>query len=108
MTQVPQENPIAEHPQGHPITGDPRTKSISGDPKENPITEDPLRHFKTQHLKEPCSVEVQKQITSEVHLFVESIPGFMQVPEMKQKIHQLFFDFEIIAFELFALDTRFY
>ena len=62
MTQVPQENPIAEHPQGLPITEDPRTKSISGDPKENPINEDSLRHFKTQHPKEPRIVEVQKLV----------------------------------------------
>ena len=27
---------------------------------------------------------------------------------MKQKIEDIFFDIEIIAFELFALDTRFY
>ena len=27
---------------------------------------------------------------------------------MQQKIEQIFFDFEIIAFELVALDSRFY
>ena len=27
---------------------------------------------------------------------------------MQKKIHKIFFDFEIIAFELDALDTRFY
>ena len=32
----------------------------------------------------------------------------MQIPEMQQKAEKKFFDFEIIAFELVALDTRFY
>ena len=30
------------------------------------------------------------------------------IPEMHKKIHKMFFDFEIIAFELVALNTRFY
>ena len=32
----------------------------------------------------------------------------MWISEINQKIHKLFFDFEIIAFELVALKTRFY
>ena len=32
----------------------------------------------------------------------------MQIPETQQKNDKIFFDFEVIAFELFALDTRFY
>ena len=32
----------------------------------------------------------------------------MQIPEMKQKIERIIFDLEIIAFELVALNTRFY
>ena len=32
----------------------------------------------------------------------------MQIPETQQKIQKIFFDFKIIAFELFALDTGFY
>ena len=32
----------------------------------------------------------------------------MQIPETQQKIEKTFSDFEIIAFELFALDNRFY
>ena len=31
----------------------------------------------------------------------------MQMLEMQQKVEKIFFDFEIIAFELVALDTRF-
>ena len=31
----------------------------------------------------------------------------MQMLEMQQKVDKIFFDFEIIAFELVALDTRF-
>ena len=32
----------------------------------------------------------------------------MYIPEMQQKTQKIFFDFEIIAFELVALDTSFY
>ena len=32
----------------------------------------------------------------------------MQIPEMQKKIQNIFFDIEIIAFELFSLNTRFY
>ena len=32
----------------------------------------------------------------------------MQISEMQKKIQKIFFDFEISAFELVALDTRFY
>ena len=31
----------------------------------------------------------------------------MQIPIMQKKIPEIFFDFEIIAFELVALETRF-
>ena len=32
----------------------------------------------------------------------------MQIPEMQKKIQNIFVDIEIIAFELFSLNTRFY
>ena len=32
----------------------------------------------------------------------------MQIPEMKKQIEKMLFYFEIIAFELVPLDTRFY
>ena len=32
----------------------------------------------------------------------------MEIPQMQKKIEQILFDFEIIAFELVALNTRFY
>ena len=32
----------------------------------------------------------------------------MQISEMQEKIQTIFFDFEIIAFELVVLNTRFY
>ena len=32
----------------------------------------------------------------------------MSIPEKKQKTQKMFFDFEKIAFEFVALDTRFY
>ena len=32
----------------------------------------------------------------------------MQIPEMKQKVQKIVFDFKILAFELIALNTRFY
>ena len=32
----------------------------------------------------------------------------MHISKMQKKIEKIFFDFEIIAFELVALDTRYY
>ena len=32
-----------------------------------------------------CSLEFQKQITSKAHLFLKSIPNFMQIPQNAQK-----------------------
>ena len=32
----------------------------------------------------------------------------MQIPETQKKIQKIFFDLELIAFELIALNTRFY
>ena len=32
----------------------------------------------------------------------------MQIPGMEKKIEKIFFDFEKIAFEMVALNTRFY
>ena len=32
----------------------------------------------------------------------------MEILEMRKKIEKIFFDFDINAFDLFALDTRFY
>ena len=32
----------------------------------------------------------------------------MQISELQEKIQKIFFDLEIIAFELVALNTRFY
>ena len=47
-------------------------------------------------------------MASEAHLLFQSIPYLMQILEMQQKIQKVFFHFEIIAFELVALNTRFY
>ena len=47
-------------------------------------------------------------MTSEAHLLFEIIPNFKQISEMQEKIQKIFFDFEIIAFELVPLDARFY
>ena len=55
-----------------------------------------------------CSLEFQKPITFEAHLQFQSIQGFMEILEMQEKIEKIFFDFYIIAFELVALNTRFY
>ena len=62
------------------------------------------------HLKDRafCCLQFQKQITSEAHLFFQSNPNFMEIPERHKKFKKIFFDFEIIAFEFFTLDTRFY
>ena len=54
-----------------------------------------------------------KSIISEKNIlggsfFIEGIPTFMQVSEIRKNIQKIFFDLEIIAFELVALDTRFY
>ena len=40
--------------------------------------------------------------------FFQSIANFIQISEMQKKIKKISFDFEIIAFELVALTTRFY
>ena len=44
----------------------------------------------------------------EAQLFFESIQNFMQTPEMEQEIEKSVLTVEIIAFELVALNTRFY
>ena len=49
-----------------------------------------------------------KKILSEAHILLQSIPNFMHILEMQQKVEKISFDFEIIAFELVALGTRFY
>ena len=54
------------------------------------------------------SLQFKKEITSDSQLFFQSIPHFMSIPETQQNIRKIFFDFEITAFELFALDTPFY
>ena len=63
-----------------------------------------------RHLSNPafCSLLFQKQITSEAHLLFQSIPNFTQILEMQKKIQQIFFDFEILAFELVTLTSPFY
>ena len=55
-----------------------------------------------------CSLYFQKEITSKDHLRFQSIPNFNEIPEMQKKIQEIYFDFEIIAFGLVALETRFY
>ena len=55
-----------------------------------------------------CSLELQKQITSESHLAFQSIPNFNVDSGNAEKIEILFFGLEIIAFELLALNTRFH
>ena len=69
--------------------------------------------FDTGRFRDPnnptfCSLEFHSEITSETHLFFQSISNFMQIPEIEQKNQKKYFDFEITAFELVALDTRFY
>ena len=63
-----------------------------------------------RHLSNPaCSIPYfQIEITTLTHLFFQSIPKFMHIPIMQKKIWKIFFDFEIIAFQLVALDTHFY
>ena len=63
-----------------------------------------------RHLNNPtfCNVEFQNEISSDTHLFFQSISNVLYIPEMQQKIQKIFLDFEIIAFQLVALDTRFY
>ena len=53
------------------------------------------------------SLYLEKVIPSKGNLFFQSIQNFMQIPEMQQESEKIFFDFEIIAFELFAIDTCF-
>ena len=46
-------------------------------------------------------------MTPEAHIVFQSIPNFMQILEMQQNIQQILFDFEIIAFALVKVNTRF-
>ena len=63
-----------------------------------------------RHLSNPafCSLIFQKQIISEDHLHFQGIQNFIQISEVQKKILKIFYDFEIIAFQLVPLDTRFY
>ena len=63
-----------------------------------------LRHLSNTAF---CSLEFQKQISFEDHHFLQSIPDFMYISEMQQKIEKIFSDFEIIAFQLVSLNSRF-
>ena len=47
-------------------------------------------------------------MSSETHLLFQSIPNFTLILEMHEKVQKILFDFEIIAFELVALNLRFY
>ena len=51
---------------------------------------------------------MQKEIAYQSHLFFKGIPNFWEIPEIKEKIQKKFFGFQRIAFELVALNTRFY
>ena len=53
------------------------------------------------------SVSFQKQINSDDHFF-SGYSKFIYISEMMEKIEQIFFNCEIIAFELVALNTGFY
>ena len=55
-----------------------------------------------------CSIWFRKQLTFEAHVFFQSVSNFMLIQEMQRKIEEIFFDLEIIAFQLVALDSRFY
>ena len=46
-------------------------------------------------------------MTCKAYLLFQSIANFMEIPEMRKKNGKIVFDFEIIAFELIVLDTRF-
>ena len=61
------------------------------------------------HLSNPtfCSLKFQKQIISDAHLHFQAIQNFMQISEMQKKIQEIFFDSQINAFQLVALNTRF-
>ena len=63
-----------------------------------------------RHLSNPISssLKFQKEITSEGHPFFQSIPNFMYISEMRQKTQKIFFNLEIMGFELVALNTHFY
>ena len=44
------------------------------------------------HLSNPafCNLQIQKEITSEAHLFFESISNFMYIPQMQKEIEKTF------------------
>ena len=55
-----------------------------------------------------CSLYFQKEITSEAHLFLKKYSKFDVDFRKAEKLEQIFFDFEIIVFELVGLEIRFY
>ena len=63
-----------------------------------------------RHLNYPsfCNLYFQKQIAYEAHILFQGSPNFMKIVEMKKKIGQIFLNFEMIALEFVALNTRFY
>ena len=64
-----------------------------------------FRHLRNLAI---CSLYFKKEITSKDHLLFQSIRNFNEIPEMQKKIKKIYFDFEIIAFELVTLETCFY
>ena len=63
-----------------------------------------------RHLSNPasCSLEFQKQITFEAHLFFKVFKILWRFWKLRKKMEKVFFHLEIISFELVALNTRFY
>ena len=55
-----------------------------------------------------CNLNVQNEISSDTHLFFESISNIMYIPEMQERTGKIFFGFQINAFEFVGLDNRFY
>ena len=66
------------------------------------------RHF--MYLSNPafCSLSIQREITSEAQIFLQTFQDFIYLSEMQKTIGKIFCDLEISAFELVPLKSRFY
>ena len=63
-----------------------------------------------QHLSNPAFFP---SVISEANNFrgsslFQRVSNFMSILEMQKKVQKIFFDFEVIAFELVSLNCRFY
>ena len=55
-----------------------------------------------------CSLYIWQYISYETHVFFQIFQNLLQISEIKQKIEKELFPYEIIAFELIAVNSHYY